>query len=79
MSEDFEKPDQEELNFNIPDYKFVPNEQHEWRQQGPYLVCKSCEIQHAMYIGMKRILTGLKEDGTPILRDRGSKFVTGRD
>jgi hypothetical protein len=65
-----EKNEFEELDFNRPDYKFVPNEQHEWRQQGPYIVCKSCEIQHAVFIGMGKLLTGLDSNGKPILKSR---------
>ena len=29
----------ENLDFNNPDYSFVPKSRHTWRQQGPYLVC----------------------------------------
>ena len=60
----------EQLDFNKPDFVFIPNDHHEWRQQGPYLVCKSCEIEHATYIGMEKILVGLNEDGQPILENR---------
>jgi len=56
----------ERLDFDNPQFVFKPNEQHEWRQQGPYLICKSCDIQHAVYIGMKKKLIGLEEDGKPI-------------
>jgi len=41
---------------------------HQWVQQGPYLVCKSCPIEHAVYIGMKRRLVGYKKNGEPILK-----------
>lgn len=64
----------EELNevrdFNNPAFKFEPNEQHDWRQQGPYLVCKSCELHHGTYIGIDKILTGLDDKGRPILVKR---------
>lgn len=60
----------EQLDFDNPSFVFRPNEQHAWRQQGPYLVCKSCEVQHATYVGMNKILVGLEEDGTPILERR---------
>lgn len=71
--EEEEKPvkgESEELNFENPSFTFKPSEQHDWRQQGPYLVCKSCEIQHAVYIGMDKILTGLDSEGKPILKKR---------
>ena len=61
---------EEVLDFTKPDFIFKPKENHEWRQQGPYLVCKSCEIEHASYIGMGKILIGLNEEGQPIFKDR---------
>lgn len=60
----------DELDFTRPSFVFKPKEQHDWRQQGGYLVCKSCEIQHAVYIGMNKLLIGLNPDGTPILKPR---------
>lgn len=60
----------EALNFDKPDYIFRPGQHHEWRGQGPYLVCKSCDIEHAVWIGMDKILVGLNNDGTPILEKR---------
>jgi hypothetical protein len=62
-----EEPLQENLDFSRPDFVFKPNEQHDWRQQGPYLVCKSCEISHATYIGPGKIMTGVNEKGQPII------------
>ena len=64
------EPLEESLDFNNPDYSFIPEGRHTWRQQGPYLVCMSCEIQHATYIGMDKIMVGEKEDGTPIIEKR---------
>lgn len=53
-----------------PLYEFSPGlSGHEWKQQGPYLVCHSCEIRHATYIGMGKLLVGI-EDGKPILERR---------
>jgi hypothetical protein len=60
----------EVFDFSKPDYEFKPKEYHEWRQRGPFLVCTGCELEHATYIGMEKILIGLKEDGTPILKNR---------
>jgi len=65
-----EQPDVELLNFDKADFVFKPNEQHSWRQQGCYLVCKSCEIQHAVYIGMDKLLIGLDDKGMPIFKKR---------
>lgn len=43
---------------------------HQWRQQGPWLVCKSCVLDHAFYIGMDKQLTGFDENNKPILVGR---------
>ena len=61
---------EEVLDFNKPDFSFVPAPNHEWRQKGPYLVCYSCEIQHAVWIGMDKIMVGVDEKGFPILKTR---------
>lgn len=60
----------EELDFNKPTFRFNPNESHQWSQRGPYLICKSCELEHATWIGMEVIMVGLSEDGKPILKVR---------
>jgi len=60
----------EVLDFTKPTYTFKPNEVHDWRQQGPYVVCKSCELQHAVWIGMDKIMVGINEKGQPILKKR---------
>ena len=65
-----EKPETELLDFNKPNFEFKPNEHHDWRQKGPYLVCKSCELQHATYIGMDKLLIGLNEKGQPLFKKR---------
>jgi len=51
-------------------YKFIPKGHHEWRQQGFYLVCKSCELQHAVFIGTDKIMVGEDKEGRPILKKR---------
>jgi len=43
---------------------------HTWRKKGFWLVCKTCDNHHAIWIGDKE-MTGEKQDGTPILVDRG--------
>jgi hypothetical protein len=65
-----EKPEEERLDFDRPNYVFIPPGRHEWRQRGPYLVCVSCELQHAVFIGMDLIMTGLDKEGQPILKKR---------
>ena len=64
------QPIEETLDFNNPAYTFHAHENHEWRQQGPYLVCKSCEIQHAVFVGMEKIMAGIDKEGKPILQRR---------
>lgn len=63
------EPVLENLDFNNPDFKFIPDGAHEWRQQGFYIVCFSCPLQHASWIGRKHILVGIK-DGQPVLKTR---------
>lgn len=65
-----EQAENEALDFSNPAYSFVPNDYHEWRQQGPYVVCKTCEIQHATFIGIDKIMVGINEKGLPILEKR---------
>ena len=60
----------EEYDFTKPDYEFIPEGVHEWRQKGYYLVCMSCELQHAVYIGPNRIMVGVDKSGDPILKTR---------
>lgn len=60
----------EQIDFTRPDFTFSPNETHDWKQKGPYLICKSCEIMHATFIGINKILVGLDKKGKPILKKR---------
>jgi len=63
---------QENIDFTQPDYKFIPSGRHTYRQEGGYLVCRSCELHHAIWIGMDKIMVGEKKDGTPILKKKVS-------
>ena len=66
-----EEGEQEEPGEQLaPAFSFVPKENHDWRQQSIFLVCKSCEIQHAVYIGPNKMLVGMNDQGQPILIDR---------
>jgi len=65
-----EDAEQEILDFNKPNFEFIPKGVHEWRQQGYYIICKSCDLEHATWIGPDKILTGIKETGDPILKVR---------
>ena len=61
---------EEVLDFNKPTYSFVPKGNHDWRQRGPYIICLSCELQHAVWIGMEKIMVGINKEGKPILKKR---------
>ena len=58
------------LDFDNPDFTFIPKGRHSWRQQGPYLICHSCELKHAVFIGMDKVMVGEDEKGRPILKKR---------
>ena len=68
--------DQDEVNsleediVYAPDFVFFPKGRHTYRQEGPYLVCRSCELHHAVYIGMEKIMVGENENGEPIVKRR---------
>lgn len=55
-----------------PDFKFVPKGYHEWKQMGPYCVCKSCELEHGIFIGINKHLIGIGDKGEPILESVSS-------
>lgn len=63
-----EKEETEVLDFNKPDFEFIPKGNHLWRQEGPYLCCRSCDCEHAVWIGMDKMMIGLGKDGQPILK-----------
>jgi hypothetical protein len=69
-NEDESKPVTEELNFEKADYTFIPNGIHQYHQQGYYLICRSCDLVHAVFIGSEKIMVGQSEDGSPILKTR---------
>lgn len=52
-------------------FRFEPSALCKYKQRGIYLVCTSCELQHATYIGINKIMIGEDEHGKPILEDRG--------
>jgi len=60
----------EELDFNKPDYIFLPKGIHNYRQEGFYLVCRGCELVHAVFIGKDKIMVGVDKEGQPILKKR---------
>jgi hypothetical protein len=53
-----------DLNTLVP---YVNLHGHQWRQEGPYLICDSCPVRHAVVIGMDKRLSGYDSDGSPII------------
>lgn len=68
-----EKAETETLNFDKPQFEFIPKGNCQYRQQGPYLICYSCVLQHAVWIGMEKQMVGIDKNGQPILTKRGFK------
>jgi hypothetical protein len=67
MSENNETaPNNEALEWK-PDFTFTPNGNCRFKQRGPYLVCCTCELEHAKFIGMNKRMVGEKPNGEPIL------------
>jgi len=60
----------QEMDFQKPDFTFIPKGNHEYRQSGYYLICFSCDLKHGVFIGKDKLLTGFKDNGEPILRTR---------
>jgi len=73
-----EDPIEDEIEEFKPDFTFIPKGRHIYRQQGPYLICRECQLDHAVYVGMEKIMVGEDEDGTPILKLR-SEISTQTD
>lgn len=64
------QPIEETVDFTKPSFTFVPKETHEWRQRGYYLICVTCECQHAVFIGPDKIMVGIDKEGNPTLKSR---------
>jgi len=43
---------------------------HEWKQRGAWIKCSSCEYPHAFRIPMSKLMTGIDENGMPVLVSR---------
>jgi hypothetical protein len=71
------KKEETPYDFANPEYIFVPKGLHQWKQEGTYVVCRSCDIEHAIFIGMDKIMIGISEDGSPKLVDRQEYFKKG--
>jgi hypothetical protein len=71
------KKEEQAYDFDKPEFTFIPKGIHNWRAEGIYLVCRSCEIHHAVFIGPDKMFCGMNEDGKPILIDRDEYFKKG--
>ena len=71
------KREEQPYNFDNPEFTFIPKGIHNWKAEGIYLVCRSCEIHHAVYIGPNKMFVGLDEQGKPKLIDRDEYFEKG--
>jgi hypothetical protein len=60
----------EDLDFNNPSFVYKPEANHGWRQQGPYLICKDCIVEHGAWIGTDKLLIGFDEQGSPQFKTR---------
>jgi hypothetical protein len=71
------KKEEQAYDFDNPEFTFIPKGIHNWRAEGIYLVCRSCEIHHAVYIGPNKIFIGIDSDGKPMLVDSEEYFKNG--
>lgn len=67
-----EQAETEVIDTQNPEFLFEPDTLlgHEWKQQGPFLVCFSCELKHSLYIGIGRALVGFTQEGKPVIEKR---------
>lgn len=68
--EEIKGQNEEILDFNNPSFSFIPNGRHVYRQRGYYLICGSCELEHANWIGPDKLMIGEDENGKPIVKKR---------
>ena len=64
------KNEEQPYNFDNPEFVFTPKGFHNWKQEGPYICCRSCDVEHAIWIGMEKIMVGIDEESRPILKPR---------
>jgi len=77
------EPKPKENKDEVEEYGEVLQKEFEWsatgdcryKQRGIYLVCTSCEVQHAQFIGMEKIMVGEDKEGRPILKLRSELNV----
>jgi hypothetical protein len=68
MSEEYKGQHVETNIENLESYVREDLTGHKWKQKGPYLVCESCPVKHATWIGVDNQLVGFTEEGEPIVK-----------
>jgi hypothetical protein len=68
-----EEKESEALHLETDKEKLIPFVEpslkgHRWVQRGPFLVCRSCKLEHAAYIGTGVLFMGVDKEGKPILK-----------
>lgn len=61
-------PNLSEINQNLQAQARIVR-QHSWHQQGPEIVCTSCNHHHSQWLGPLKKLTGLDDNGNPKVED----------
>lgn len=67
---DNDKQSEEIVPESYPVRDFEPKQAgyHDWKQNGNFIHCYSCAIQHGQDIGTKHVLMGVGGNGMPILK-----------
>ena len=73
VNQDLDSPSDEALHLEINKDELKPLTEpsfkaHRWVQKGPFLICKSCPLEHGTYIGTSNLFLGIDEKGLPILK-----------
>lgn len=62
-------PDEQPESFSVTLPEPSVPDVHQWRQDGPWLKCRSCPSEHGRYIGVDQHLVGFDEAGQPLLQE----------
>lgn len=64
-----EKEESQTMDFNNPDFRFEPRNCN-YRQRGYFLVCRTCDLEHGIFIGSDKVMVGVDEENRPIVKTR---------
>ena len=59
---------QEKVSYHNLSEPYVKSE-HEWVQQGPELICRSCPAHHGIRIGVSKRLKGFDKEGNMLIEN----------